>query len=362
MTWHITRQDLVDLAYGAALLGSGGGGDPYIGRLMVQEALNRGQSVTVWELDEVPDEGLVIATAMMGAPTVMVEKLPSGIEGVAALRALEDHLGQRAVATIPMECGGLNSTLPLVVAAQADIPVVNADGMGRAFPELQMETFGVLGVPGSPMAIANEHGDTTLVTARDNWQMEWLARGICVRMGGAAMIAEYSMTGATARRVSIPGTLRLGISLGAAIRQARARHADPLEHLGGALAEASYRGPRLLFEGKVEDVFRQTTEGFVRGHARVRGNGSSGTLRLQFQNEHLIAEVDGQVLAVVPDLICVLAAETAEPITTEGLRYGQRVSVVAITPPEIMRTPEALSVFGPGAFGLEAIYTPSCTE
>jgi DUF917 family protein len=161
----------------------------------------------------------------------MVEKLPSGTEGVAALRALERHLGQTAAATILMECGGLKSTLPLVVAAETGIPVVNAEGMGRAFPELQMETFGVFGVPGSPLAIANEHGDVSMVMARDNRAMEWLARGICVRMGGAAMIAEYSMTGAVAKRVSVPGTLRLGIALGAAARRARARHADVLDSL-----------------------------------------------------------------------------------------------------------------------------------
>jgi uncharacterized protein len=360
VTWTITRQDLLDLAYGAALLGSGGGGDPYIGRLMAQRALDRGRTVTVWDLDEVPDDGLVISTAMMGAPTVMVEKLPSGTEGVAALHALEEHLGRAAVATIPMECGGLNSTLPLVVAAEAGIPVLDADGMGRAFPELQMETFHVFGVSGSPMAIANEHGDVAMVMARNNWAMEWLARGICVRMGGAAMIAEYSMPGALAKRVSIAGTLSLGVSLGAAVRRARRRHGDPLDGLADALAAASYRGPRLLFEGKVEDVFRQTTEGFVKGHARIRAYRSADVMRITFQNEHLIAEVDDATLAVVPDLICVLAAETAEPITTESLRYGQRVTVVSITPPEIMRTPEALDVFGPGAFGLRVSYTPSC--
>jgi DUF917 family protein len=112
----------------------------------------------------------------------------------------------------------------------------------------------------------------------------------------------------------------------------------------------------------VEDVFRQTTQGFVKGHARIRAHGSGGVLRLVFQNEHLIAEADGELLAVVPDLICVLSAETAEPVTTEGLRYGQRVTVISITPPEIMRTPEALQVFGPAAFGLDVDYTPSCLE
>jgi DUF917 family protein len=60
----------------------------------------------------------------------------------------------------------------------------------------------------------------------------------------------------------------------------------------------------------------------------------------------------------VPDLICVLEAESAEPITTEGLRYGQRVVVVGISTPAIMRTPEALAVFGPACFGLDEPFRP----
>ncbi len=356
MAWDLTVQDLQDLARGAALLGSGGGGDPYVGRLIVERALKGGAKVRIWELAEVPDDALVVPTAMMGAPTVMVEKVPSGEEGALALRHLERHLGRKATATMPIECGGLNSTMPLVVAAQTGIPVVDADGMGRAFPELQMETFHVFGVSGTPMAIANEHGDVTLLTTRDNWAMEWLARGITVKMGGASLIAEYPMDGATAKRVSIPGTLSLGIRLGRAIREARQAHGDSLVYLADALQPTIYGEPRLLFEGKVEDVLRRTTEGFVKGSATIRPLGHGPSLKLTFQNEHLIAEADGEPLAVVPDLICVLDMETAEPITTEGMRYGQRVRVVAITPPEIMRTSAALEVFGPKAFGLAAEY------
>jgi DUF917 family protein len=64
------------------------------------------------------------------------------------------------------------------------------------------------------------------------------------------------------------------------------------------------------------------------------------------------------VRAIVPDLICVLDRETAEPITTERLRYGQRVTVMAVAVPEIMRTPAALALFGPGAFGFSEPYQP----
>jgi DUF917 family protein len=348
---ELTRADLVDLARGAAFLGTGGGGDPYVGRLMVEQAMMEGGRVQLLALDELPDDAFVIPTAMMGAPTVMIEKLPRGDEAVRSLRALEQYLGRKADATMPIECGGINSTMPLVVGARTGLPVVDADGMGRAFPELQMETFHVYGVPGTPMAISNEYGDSAIVTTHDNQMMEWLARGITIRMGGAALIAEYSMDGATVKRVSVSGTISLGIEIGRCLREARERHDDPFDALIVMLRETPYRYGRIIFEGKVTDVFRRTTEGFAKGNASVQAPDGS-TLELLFQNEHLIARVDGVVRGIVPDLICVLEAETAEPITTEGIRYGQRVKVMVVSTPEIMRTPEALEVFGPRAFGL----------
>ena len=77
-----------------------------------------------------------------------------------------------------------------------------------------------------------------------------------------------------------------------------------------------------------------------------------------FQNENIAALQDGVFVATVPDLICILDSETAEPVTNETLRYGQRVKVVAMSVPPIMRTPAALAAFGPAAFGLATPYQP----
>jgi DUF917 family protein len=290
---------------------------------------------------------------------VIVEKIPRGSEPVGALRALERHLGRTADATMPIECGGINSMIPLLVAARTGLPVVDADGMGRAFPELQMETFSVYGVPGSPMAIAGEHDETVVIdTGVDNRQMEWLARGITIRLGGVAHIAEYSMTGAQVKRTAVPRTLSLGLSLGRAVREARSAHADPVEALRTALAPTLYNHLRVLFRGKVVDVERRTIEGFARGRAQFTSYDGTSSLELRFQNENLVASVDDVVVCTVPDLICVLEGDTAEPITTEGLRYGQRVTVIGISTPDLMRTPEALAVFGPACFGLDVEFNP----
>ena len=98
------------------------------------------------------------------------------------------------------------------------------------------------------------------------------------------------------------------------------------------------------------EVFRRTSEGFAKGTIRIAeldGDAEPRTMEIDFQNENLVAKIGDDLLACVPDLICVLDAETAEPITTEELRYGQRVKVMAVAVPPIMKTPEALAVWGP---------------
>ena len=92
--------------------------------------------------------------------------------------------------------------------------------------------------------------------------------------------------------------------------------------------------------------------------ARLVAFDDASTCEIDFQNEYLVARVDGRVVTVVPDLITAMHLETGEPITAEALRYGQRVCVFAIATPDIMRTPEALDVFGPAAFGLTETFVP----
>ena len=69
-------QPIVDLARGAAVLGTGGGGDPYVGRLLAEQALRAHGPVELVSPADLPPDACVVPVAMMGAPTVMVEKTP----------------------------------------------------------------------------------------------------------------------------------------------------------------------------------------------------------------------------------------------------------------------------------------------
>ncbi|MFM9107283.1 MAG: DUF917 domain-containing protein [Chloroflexota bacterium] len=358
--FEVTQEMLEALAIGAGILGTGGGGNPYIGKLECLEQLRAGRSIRVVSLDEVPDDAFVTTVGNMGAPIVSVERLPHGEEPLRALRALEAHLGRRFSHVLPGEIGGANSMAPMIVAARAGLPVVDGDGMGRAFPELQMDTFTIYGVRATPAAIADPRGHVVLFDGIPDAQtLERYARVVTVEMGGSAGYAFPPMTAADLRRTVIAGTVSLAIRIGEAVLDARARRGAVESPVDAALRAA---GGARLFHGKIVDVERRLVGGFARGVLNLDGSGPDAgrTLRIDFQNENLIArDESGAVLAVVPDLICLVDEDTAEPITTEIVRYGLRVVVTAIPAPEMLKTPEALAIIGPAAFGYpEVPYQP----
>ena len=345
MSWTISAELIPGLARGAAVLGTGGGGDPYIGALLAAQALREHGDVTVVTLDEVPDDALVLTVAMMGAPTVMVEKLPSLTEVVAPVHALSASLGRPVTHIACAEVGGVNSTIPIAAAAALGLPLIDADGMGRAFPELQMVLPTLYGIDASPLAFSDEKGNTGVLTTVDNSWTERIARVACVEMGCSVMISGFPMSGAQAREALVADSLSLCREIGDGIEAARAEKADPVERTVRLL------GGRELFSGKVVDVERATTTGFARGRARI--DGVDVSLELSFQNEHLMAALDGVTLVTTPDLIMVLEHDSGEPITTEGLRYGQRVRVISAPSDDRWHSPEALAMVGPGYFGYE---------
>jgi DUF917 family protein len=350
----IDAAQLDDIALGAAVLGTGGGGDPYIGKLMAQHSIRKCGPVQLISVDDVPDDALVACSAMMGAPTVMLEKIPSGDEIVNAFKALESFLGKSLFATMSAEAGGLNSSTPFSVAAELGIPLVDADLMGRAFPEIQMVTATLYGIAATPMAIADEKGNHCIINTFNNHWTETFARTIAVDMGCSAFISLFVMTGAQLREAAVAGTISVVESIGKTTRAAHAAHIDPVEAVRAATAG------HVIWKGKIADLDRRTETGFARGTARIDGvdEYEGRTLEIDFQNEFLIARSGDSVMATTPDLITVLDAEAGNAITTESLRYGYRVVVLGMPCDPRWRTKEGIELAGPRYFGYDLDYVP----
>jgi DUF917 family protein len=350
----LSESNIEDLALGAAVLGTGGGGDPYIGRLMAQAAIRKHGPVTLLDLDEIGDDDLVVPAAMMGAPTVMIEKIPNGREIVSAFKSLGAYINKPIAATMSIEAGGLNSVMPISVAAELGLPMVDCDGMGRAFPEIQMVTHTIFGVSATPMSLADEKGNAALINTINNRWTETFSRSITVDMGGSALIALYAATGKQLKELAVRGTISFAEEIGQTVRRARVTDTNPVE----AVRKVT-RG-FMAFKGKVIDLVRRTVGGFARGEANMEGidEYTGSKLTLQFQNEHLVAIRDGEYVVTVPDLIAVLDVDTGEPITTEALRYGFRVVVIGMPCDRRWRTPRGLELVGPRYFGYDTDYVP----
>ncbi len=353
--WEITEEDLIPAAIGAGILGTGGGGNPYLGRLRARAELRAGKRIEIIDPTEIADDDLLVAAGGMGSPVVAYEKLAGGNEETDAVRALERHLGRRFTAIAPVEMGGSNSMVPLVVGARLGIPVVDGDGMGRAFPELQMVTYLIYGGSPFPAAVADERGSRIVVDRiPDAYWLERILRSVTIDMGGHAGAATAVMDGAFCRKTVIPNTLSLAMSIGRAVLGARERHEDP----GEAIVDQT--GGRRYIRGKVVDVERRATRGFAKGHLIIEGveEDAGRRVEIDFQNENLVISEGDEIPVTVPDLITLVTTDEGEPITTELVRYGLRADVLVIPCPELLKTPKALEVVGPRAFGYDIKYRP----
>lgn len=345
---QITPDNLDAMAVGCAFFGCGGGGD-IIASQAARYALETFGPVDVVDLDDLPDDAFVLPCADMGAPTIFFEKVANGDEGVRLVREMERVQGRTVAALLPAEIGGSNGITPLVWAARLGLPVVDADGIGRAFPEVNMIALELNGVDVSPAVIADERGNTAVLEAADGAWMERMARAVTVEFGGAAALACYPMDAATARRAAVRGSISSAIAIGEALRSPVG---DPVTTL------CEHVGARDILRGKIVDVDRRTDGGFVVGSVTVDGLGADRgrEVRIEFQNEFLAVMENGRPIAMVPDLISLVDAENAHPISTERMRFGLRVAVVGLRAPEVWRSPEGVALGGPRAFGYDFDY------
>ncbi|HEY1618202.1 MAG TPA: DUF917 domain-containing protein [Streptosporangiaceae bacterium] len=347
-------EDIRAIARGAAILGSGGGGDPHIGALMTEQAIRKNGPVPMVGIDEVPDDALVVLVGGLGAPTIGVERPSAGTEAPLALKVISELLGEPVTHLGSIEAGGINSTIPIMAAAQVGLPLVDMDGMGRAFPEVPMMIPSLMGIRNAQMVMADANGNVVIIRAIDDHWYERFARATAIMMGCGAMTAQFAMRGHELAATMVGGTISLCLRLGIEVESARLAHRNPLE------AAAKVLGGHLAFAGKITDVERATKDGFARGLTTIAGTDdhAGSDLTLEFQNEHLIARIGERVLATVPDLICVLDIDSGEPITTENLRFGQRVGVLLAPCDPRWRTEAGLKIVGPRYFGYDYDYVP----
>src|SRR5438552_12170663 len=350
MTSPITLDDIEALAVGAWILGTGGGGSPYLGLLNMRWLYGEGHRVELMSPLDLDDEDRVAVVSNMGAPLVGQERLADSRNIARAVAMQEEYSGVKFRAVMSLEIGGGNGIQPLMAAAHLGLPVVDADLMGRAYPEGQMTSVAVGDLRPYPCALYDPRGLESIVTNVPSWNwMERVSRKICVEMGSIASTCKAPRTGREVKDWGIHFTVSKAIAIGHRVREAQRHHEDPV----AAILDEG-RG-LLLFRGKVVDVARRTTEGYLRGRVVIDGldEDRGSRVEIAFQNEWVVAWRDAAPIAMSPDLICVLDTVSGENFGTETIGYGRRVSVIALPAPAVFLTPKGLEHVGPRAFGYD---------
>lgn len=360
----LTRQDLHDILYGCAILGTGGGGSLKKGLSLIDRALDAGKEFILVGLDEVPDEALIACPYICGSISPLTGKEERKYAGLpriteepplCAFKALEEYLSKEFYGVLSPELGGENTAQAFYVAASLGRYIVDADPAGRSVPECQHSTLFANGVNTKTIAVATEFGDVAIVTeVVDALRAEALVRAMAVASKNVVGAADYVATGGELKGAVIPDAISYALKIGRTYREAKEGGRDVAAEIAAA------GGGFPLFKGKVRDFSWWDQDGFTFGNTYIDGEGSyaDSTYRIWFKNENIVAWRDDEIDVTVPDLICVFNADRGEPVINPHYETGMRVSVIGLPAPKEWRTERGLEVFGPKHFGYDIEYVP----
>ncbi len=357
MSWQIKRNDIPILALGAKLLSCGGGGDTKTVEGLLMSIMKEEDAIAVKTISELEDEW-VVGAGIMGSIVLFNEDIPSGQEGIQALKIYEATFKKNVGALISIEMGGANSLAPLVIATQANLPVIDGDGMGRAFPELFMTTFHISDIPLSPMVLQTHEINRIIYSSENTLCSAELAKEFTIKNTGHAHFLGYGSKGRKMKTAMIPGTLNLIYRLGNALKE-EIQMSDKIQKMNQVFKNSIYGKPQLIISGIVSEVHRWFENEAMVGKFIVDGRSafSNRRVEIEFKNE-FISLKEEQYLCTTPDLILVLNDENIFPYNVSEIQLGLSVIIFGIPAPNILRTKDMLELVGPKNYNLTCSYKP----
>ncbi|KKY18077.1 putative hydantoinase [Phaeomoniella chlamydospora] len=367
--WFLSETDLQWITTGCYILGTGGGGSPYQHMLRLREMLRAGAVVRIISPWDLQDDDVVACGGGKGSPQVSIEK-PYGNEILESQRELYEFMKVNPTAVISLEIGGGNGLQGLILGATTNmnLPTVDGDWMGRAYPISHQTTPVVFQKKASmiPSCISDGNGRIMFMTkAHTELDVERAFRAALSQMGSHVGCAKGPVSGRNTKAWVVENTISLSWRIGRAV--ALSRCSNQIDTVAESIVRevGGHESAKILFKGKIVGVERITKMGHAYGEVIIETSMSSGekstrreTLKIPFKNENIFAkktstEGEEQILATVPDLICVIDAQNGEALGTQEYRYGLLVVVLGITASEKWTsTPRGIEIGGPKGFGI----------
>lgn len=343
----LSDTDVQDILQGAAIYGSGGGGHFFEGDHYARLAKATGRQPHLIPLSSLPNESMLAGGYLLGSVCPEETLCIDTDAEPPILRALQ-ALHTEVNAVVPIEIGVSNIALALYISALSGVPIVDADPSGRSVPECVHSTFAIAEVPVGDVVAANADGEIFMMKGvKTDGREEDLLRALCGLTSDSTLaVIDHVLPAKVLRGCLIEGTVSRALRLGKVYRAFKAK---------GGVAERVARegGGKVLFNGIVEIVECKEDDGFTIGSVEIRDkNNPNKKMKLHIKNENMYAEINGEVVVTIPEIISVFDKTNGNIILNPKFDIGLEVVVIVLPAPKEFLTERGLELFGPKYLGI----------
>ncbi|MEB3691959.1 MAG: DUF917 domain-containing protein, partial [Caldisphaeraceae archaeon] len=194
----LKEEDIKNIIIGSTFLGAGGGGSPEDGLGLIERLKKDGHKINVSLKDpeEMTSRDYAVMVAGIGSPRTFREKGfgPEAINAFETISKISFIGGKSITFLMAGELGGFNTIVPMYVAIVKGMPIVDADGNGRAVPELSTGLYPTYDIPPHPLVLSNSDGDSVVAYLNNPMShnaAEIIARQLAVGWGMHAAFATW---------------------------------------------------------------------------------------------------------------------------------------------------------------------------
>lgn len=359
-----------DFARGLTFYSTGGGGNCQRGIELLLDQLEKGHEIGWVDVDELKDDEYSCCPYLVGSLATPDEETKRWMKNkfglddafiddtarmVRGIKAMEEKMGKKISALIPVELGGATAGACLSAAAELGLIVPDGDYTGRSMPEIQQTTPYIFDQTITPTFICDGWGDLTLIEGTINYQMaERIAKQIAIAGFACCSQTGFFANGADTKKALVKGTLTESYEAGKALREAVEAGLDPADVI------AEKVGGWVVCKGKVTGKEVEPRDDYYCATHEITGEGDyAGTnLKIWLENENHICWRNGEILATTPDMIQVIDSKTGQPYTNNIIETGMNVSVIVMKSRDVFRTERGLFFHNPRTFGFDVDYVP----
>lgn len=361
------KQDIEDFVRGVTFMGTGGGGDPELGKHFLFKALEEGCKLSWVDISAAEEEEFVAMPFYMGSIAPISEenliKLKEKGLGeptvkrplIEAVQNLENYKQIKLGALVAGELGGINTPAPLDAAARLNKVLIDGDFAGRAIPELTQASPSIKNKDICPLVMCDLWGNVIIIEKTVNFKMvEEYGRSIVTVANQMTGNVGFLMKVKELKEVIIPDTLTDSFSVGKAIREAR----DATPHNPVSKVVELING-YLLFRGILTKRDYEDKKGFMVGTHVFNGLNEfqNHTFKIWFKNENHITWKDDKPFVFSPDIVAVVNLSDCQPTTNTNLEVGQEVAIIG-KPNYKYRDKAGIQMLTPKYFGFDIEWKP----